>query len=844
MMKALIGILVGLFLSHSTWAQYVNGYIYSDKNEPVAFASVYVKQTTVGTTSNQRGYFKLDLKPGNYVLVFKFIGYATLEKEFTLKENEKLRLDVTLEEASQELRAVDIIAETKDYAKEIMRKVRANRTTYSNNITSYACTTYIKSSIEREYNEIDSIKFSNTSNSFESFLKRESLNLIESISETYYTAPSKFQEIVLAYKDYADTKSSESSGNTVNIGMTIDYGEPVIAPTAFEGQNDYIFYTDAQSAKLDFYDNLIVFPSVSEKPLLSPIASTSNLSYSYDYLGNFYENGKKIHELSVKPIFSQEALFRGSIFIEDSTWALVSVDLSVNKAALRYCKEFNIIQNYEELEPGIYLPVKRNMVYTIKDGKTNILGETIVHHNNFTVNQDNAPTLKRMEMKRYAKDAFDKDSSYWASFRPIALKETEKKHISTSDSLFNYYHSQEYYNKIDSSYNRFRWYSPFIGFGHRNRFKGTEWYVGGVLEQVNFFGVGGYRHQLPGRFSKDFKSGKQLQTDGFIDYGFRNEDVKGELGIGYTYRPEKFLRTYVKVADNYTMVNNYASFASLLARSNFVRNRMILIKQRMEVVNGLYAELSFDYSKKLPITNLELEKWTEGFGPLNEPIVFDAYTKSEFRLDIDYIPFQKFVTKNGRKYTMGSDYPTLRFRYRKGVPRLFDSEVNFDYIELNAFDEIQAGRWGSTRWQFTAGTFANKKNLRILEHKYFRGSDQFIFSNPLNSFQLLGPTLDTPNEYVRANIMHHFNGMFLNKVPLINRLKLMEAGGAGMLLIPDSDFYHFEFFAGLERVFRIKQDLFRLGVYAVTSTNPLEKAQYTFKFGIAMLNPFSNRWDY
>jgi hypothetical protein len=211
---------------------------------------------------------------------------------------------------------------------------------------------------------------------------------------------------------------------------------------------------------------------------------------------------------------------------------------------------------------------------------------------------------------------------------------------------------------------------------------------------------------------------------------------------------------------------------------------------------------------------------------------------------LSYTPGQKFMREPYRKVILGSKWQTFYTTYEKGIPTLFGSEVNFDYIELNAFDEIQAGRWGSTRWQISGGTFANKKNLRILEHKYFRGSDQFIFSNPLNSFQLLGPTLDTPNEYVRANIMHHFEGMFLNKVPLINRLKLMEAGGAGMLLIPDSDFYHFEFFAGLERVFRIKQDLFRLGVYAVTSTNPLENAQYTFKFGIAMLNPFSNRWDY
>jgi hypothetical protein len=479
-MKALISILIGIFLSHSAWTQYVNGYIYNQKNEPVSFASVYVKNTTIGTTSNQRGFYLLDLKPGKYILVIKFIGYTSQEKEIVLEQGQKLRLDVTLEEASQELYTLDVVADKKDLAKEIMGKVRDNRKQFLDNVTNFKCTTYIKSSIEKEFMVVSDTSNLTKEVSFENFLKRQPLNLIESISETYFDAPSKYQEVILAYRDYADTKEGDmsESGNSMTIGVSFEYGEPSVLPEAFEGENEYIFYTDAQSAELNFYNNLIEFPKVSEKPLLSPIASTSNLSYTYNYVSAFYEKGKKIHEISVKPIFNQEALFKGSIFIEDSTWALVAVDLSVNKSALRYCNEFNIIQNYEELKNGVYLPTKRQMVYTIKDGKKNILGDILVSHTDFTINEPLIIPLKKLERKRYEKDAFKKDSAYWETFRPYELKESEKKYISTSDSLYNYYHSQEYYNKIDSSYNRFRWYSPFIGFGHRNRFKGTEWYVG------------------------------------------------------------------------------------------------------------------------------------------------------------------------------------------------------------------------------------------------------------------------------------------------------------------------------------------------------------------------------
>lgn len=92
--------------------------------------------------------------------------------------------------------------------------------------------------------------------------------------------------------------------------------------------------------------------------------------------------------------------------------------------------------------------------------------------------------------------------------------------------------------------------------------------------------------------------------------------------------------------------------------------------------------------------------------------------------------------------------------------------------------------------------------------------------------------------------MHHFEGSILNKVPYLNRLKLELAGGIGILMIEDDNFKHVEFFGGIERMFKIRQQLFKVGCYAVSSINTEDNYNFTFKFGVSMYNTFSRKWDY
>ncbi|MEW6467404.1 MAG: DUF5686 and carboxypeptidase regulatory-like domain-containing protein [Bacteroidota bacterium] len=844
-------------------AAVVKGTITDEQGGPIPYASVFVKNSTYGVTADLKGYFFIELKPGQYTLIFSCISYENLERTVTLTDSKPLYLNIILKESATQIGEISITSGNRDLAKDIMKKVIDKRGEYWGNIENYKCVTYQKSSLEKvlvKQPKIDSAKIKADSvkraellrdttksgkkkKDINEVFKDGKLNLIESLSETYFAKPGLYKEIIKGYHDYAAT---DPPWDGKGASQTLEYGEHEIAPVYYGSSNPYLLVSDAQTSDFNFYRNQIDMPSICPKPLLTPAAATATLAYSYDLAGTFYEEGKKIYKIQVKPFYKEESLFNGYIYIQDSTWAIVSVDLNVNSGALLFCKDFKIMINYSEVAPGVFLPVRREFTYTIREGAYNILGNTRINHSAYAVNTTFPDKLFNNEVKRYEDDAFDKDSLFWMAQRPIQLDEKELSYIRTTDSIANYYKSPEFLAELDSSFNEINVWSFLLnGVGHRNRARKTEWYFEPLIAQMIFFGVGGYHHRLGGHFNKEFDNAFYLETDGQIDYGFLNKDVRGKMGIGLTYVPKRFIRTFIRFGDYYDMINSYASLTSAFSRSNYVRNKEFSVAQRMEIVNGLFGELTFEFSDQLPITGMKLEQWSqELFDTINTPTDFTRYTKAELKLELKYRIRQKYVIKNKKKIILGSKWPELKLIYRKGIPGLLNSEVDFDYIEIGTTDEMNWGRFGTSKWSVLAGEFFNRRNLRELEHKYFRGSDQIIFSDPVRSFQLLGVTFKTDQTYFRANFIHHFEGLIGNKIPGISKLRITSAAGGGVLMIPSQNFSHVEFYLGLERIVRIRKQLFRFGIFAVTADNTLVNPKLTYKIGISFYNTFTRKWDY
>ncbi len=86
-MKKINLIFIFIFiLFGSTYGTVVTGSIKNVKGEALSFSTVYIKELSFALTADYEGKYTIDLKPGNYTLIFNYIGYKTLEKEVEVKK--------------------------------------------------------------------------------------------------------------------------------------------------------------------------------------------------------------------------------------------------------------------------------------------------------------------------------------------------------------------------------------------------------------------------------------------------------------------------------------------------------------------------------------------------------------------------------------------------------------------------------------------------------------------------------------------------------------------------------------------------------------------------------------
>jgi hypothetical protein len=826
-----------LSFSIQSHGQSISGNVYNMDNQPIPYANIYIRELQTGTTTDENGYYYMALTTGGeYQIVVSSLGYETLDMMIIVAD-EGLKKSLFLKASSFDLEEVIVRASKRDPAYAIIQNAIDNKKKYLKSVDSYKTDIYVKAveEIDRknrgkekkveavpvDNGQIDGINImggeltpvlTEAQKANMALLNR--LNMIEMQVTLNYQYPKNYKEERTAYKAYGDKS-----------GLFI----PKFGETDF-----------------NFYRNMVKLTGIADAPIISPLSNTSILSYKFKLIETKAEGTALVHKIKVTPRKSGNSTVNGYIYINDGLWNINRVDFELTESGLKFFDEFSLKQDYREFEDSVWIVYRQEFNYETKVGRFQTFsGNTTLRFSNFQKDYQFPEKFFKNEVVVTTKEAYERDTLYWKQLRPEALTVDQQKVVFLRDSIESFVNSKEYQDSITADFNRITLLEIFWeGVGWRNNDKKSEIYLGSLPSLVDFSVVGGWRAGPFAYYSRRFENGQMMSTSGRLSYGLQNQDLTGFANGWFRYNPHRLADIRLNIGRQFQSINNFDAFFNQLRVSNYILNDEIELRHRIEIVNGLYLSTNFSYNDRKSIEDY-IENPLEQLFPSEDILVFDPYQAFISDISLEFTPGQKYMTEPNRKIILGSNYPTFTLRHSKGWQNVFGSDIDFDYLELGINQDLLLGQFGHLIYNVNIGDFVNTKVLQEVDLRRFRQSDPIWYSNPLHSFQSLDTALSTTNLFVEFHAVHHFNGAFINNIPLLKKTGVRLVAGGGFLWIKENNFRHQEVMVGLERVFKLgARRRLKVGLFGVAADGNHTKPDLVYKISLDVIDTWKKDWSF
>lgn len=836
-------ILLLLVVSFSAKAQNtgIRGHVNGENNEPLPFATVYIRNLNTGTTTNIEGDYEIQLAPGKYDVVFQYIGYESVVHFFEVAEG-FVTYNLSLKPRTILLKEIEIRSGAEDPAYSIMRKAIGKASFHTNQLDAYDARVYIKGSGRL----LDSPFFLRKKIAEEGIDSTMAFTS-ESVSELRYERPNTYsQKVVAVY--------SQGEDNGTGPGQ---------------------FITSS------FYD-----PKVVEA--ISPLSPKAFAYYRFRYDGYFVDGGHVINKITVTPRSRGDDVFEGTIFIVDELWSIHSLDLKMYKLGI----EFKLEQLYNPIEEKAWLPVSYQFeimgsffgfdfeykyLATLSDYKITLNPDLDIP---ITVIDEKAEREKAAEvrkktkgeetlekladnkevtrkdlrklMKEYEKaemeeidfpeivsnisftadstTSYNNDSAFWNNTRPVPLTAHEIKGYAqdtvSSDVEITIAGGKKKKNDDDSTrvrkVRKFKLTHLVMGQSYKIG-KNTKFNIKSPLETAGFNTLEGFNFAYNVYFTRTFTNDNRLEIGPVARYAFarekvvskvyadlRHSDRKGNarleggryvqqlneeepihphLNTPYTLLlKENYMKLYEK---DFVRLNNEKQYSDAFS----LRYSAEWAQRRSLENNSGYSLFKHEGKSYSPNDPANAELATTGFAQHNALLVGIAG---------DFKPWLKYQLKNGSKNIVRKSSPTFSLLYRKGISGLLSSNVNFDLIDVGVSHSFDWGIRGKVDVKVNAGKFINDRSMYFMDFKHFPGNQtHFTPLDPTKTYRLLDYYYySTGNQYVTAFVHNQFRKLLLTQLRFARMKGIKENLFVNYLGTPASNHYT-EVGYGLDYLFRV-----------------------------------------
>ena len=807
------------FISFHSNAERVYGQITDENNSALPFVIVYVSGTSNGTTANGEGFYSLDLPKGNYNISFRMIGYALVEMEVVI-ENIPLNLNIQLKSELVKLKEVTIRADAEDPAYAIIRAAQNKRKYYRNQVKLYSSNAYVKSTQKLiSYPKKIFGQKVDISETIDSATKI--FYLSESVSELFYRAPDKYKENMI---------SSKVSGS----------------PKTYS-------FNKATNVLVSLYDNLVDISNLTPRGIVSPIAGNSFFYYKFILEGTFMENGIMVNKISVIPKRNTDPVFRGTLYIEEDTWRIYSVDLLVTKEQqMEFIDTFRIKQNFIRINNETWMPFSHQFEYSFN--AFGFIGNGIVLgiFSNYNLFPDVSSIAFNGEVMKVDVSANKKDSTYWNSVRPVPLLNIESVDYHRRDSVRVIRESKTYLDSMDKKSNKFSPGSLLSSYTWDNSFRHISLEIISPVRKISFNTVEGWNTSLEASINNNFgkEDRREYTISPMIRYGFSNSHFNGHVNFKYKYNTQKLSTLEIDGGTDLVQFNNTKPISelvnglySLLAEKNYLKvyeKQFIYLSHKSELFNGVSLKIGGEYSHRTALSNSTDYKFinskdrnytsNDPYNPSTDEKRFSSNKAFSIEANLSIRPGQEFINRPEGKYIIGSRLPVFRLTYKKGL-NILDSDVDYDLIQLGMDDELMLGIFGRLKYKIVYGDFLSFKSVFYPDIKHFSANKTWFSDFRIDDFKNLDYyEYSTVGAFIEAHVEENFGGFVLNKIPFIRKLKLQEIAGFHYLHTDKLDQY-IEVSIGVEKLNLLRAELF---------TSLINGKKGTFGFLLGIKKSFGN----
>ncbi len=736
-------------LAHAQLTKVRGKILDSTTKEPLPFVNIAFKNTTIGVISDFDGNYYIETRVAVDSLIFSFMGYE--RQAFAVKPARFQEINVNMVPSAIALQEV-IIKPGKNPALILLDSLNAYRQENNPDRLEY-WESQVYNKMEFDISNIDdNFKKNRLFRQFDFVFNYMDTSVIsgknylpvfiaETVSDLYYQkSPRKEKEIIKA-SNVSGVKDDQLS--------------------QFMGQ---------MYLKVNPYDNFI---QLFGKGFVSPIATFGPLYYRYYLIDSAYIDNKWCYQISYKPRRKQEPTFSGDFWVHDTTFALCRINARIAPDAnLNFVNDLIFNLEYQHVGDSIWFAQLENTFidFNISDRTSGIFGRKTTSYKNVDLGQkrdDNFfnPQLAQELVTLEGINNLADDE--WQKLRHIDLTQKELQIFDMVDSIKQVPIFKTWVDVINTVVNGYY----IIGF----------WEIGPYYKLYSFNAIEGNRVRFGGRTSNDFSN--KIMLTGHIAYGEQDQRWKFAQGGLYMFNknPRRSAGWNIKhdveqlgISQNaFTQDNILASF---LRRTY---NRKLTMVDEIE----FFFEREWYQGLSNMLTINSRQVWATQYVPFkvsNNAIVesFSKIPSTEITLNTRYAYNEKFIMGEFERISLGTDYPIFNLDLTASLKGINTSRYEYYRIHGSIEHGFSINPFGRFKYIVDGGFYIGKAPYPLLQ--LHEGNETYAYDD--YAFNMMNYYEFVSDKYVSLLVEHHFDGFFLNHVPLFRKLKWREVVAAKGLL--------------------------------------------------------------